>query len=388
MRQFVFLSTLLIPTAPVVAFGEGIPLERLTISGQILGESGEGIEGARVYVSGEDYETASDALGNYELMIPLHEFGNFKSKTKVRIKVKGGKTIYHTTTRQATLALDIKRVSHRGQEHCEIRGNEGRLVRRVGEAINLGERELRVESIRFVYPIKTARRLTMKAKSVVIMGDRKPAQATSMTSPAPGSAALMKAAAGTAVGTAATPVPASTPVPTPAASRSTDGSAQVRRVGEDARAATPAPAPAKGEVVKMPGPGVTQTDASVRRLPAATATGMAGSGALAPSDVLPGDDGCECRIRGTIELHPDHLLTERLQVFISLAQASAVRDTVELFMGSPRSFELRPLGCADWNLRVDAVSKRDFGVVSVDGSRPVQCTQGGLRQLRIVLAPR
>lgn len=386
IRLFVALTTLLLLLTPAPASADGIPLDRLTITGHVQGKHGGVVAGARVYVNGEDYETTTDSMGDYELVIPLHELGNFKSKTKIRIKAKDGRTVYHTTTRQATLALDIKRESRKGKEHCEIRGNEGRLVRRVGEAINLGEPELRVEGIHFVHPVRAARRLTMKAKSVVIMGQKKalPASATMSPTPAVGSAA----ATGAGVGAAAAPSAPSTAEPRPASvTPASGGSAQVRRVGSDEPIGTPAPA--KDGAVKLPGPGVTQTDASViRRLPPAATTATGAVGARALADVLPSEGGCECRIRGTVELHPDHLLTERLQVFVSLAQSSAVRDTVELFMGSPRPFELRALRCDNWYLNVEAVSKRDFEVVSVDGSRPVSCTQGGLQQLRIVLAPR
>jgi hypothetical protein len=173
--------------------------------------------------------------------------------------------------------------------------------------------------MQFVYPLKIARRLTMKAKSVVIMGKQKPE-----ASPPPAaqkSAAPNQAGAGAAAGAVAATAP-------------------------------------------------PETDASV------------------PSSAAPGDVECECRIIGTVEIHRDHQLSDRLQVQISLAEAISVRDTVELFMGSPRSFELIAPRCAEWTLNVVPMSKRDFTIVSVDGNLPVRCERGGLQQLRIVLAPR
>jgi hypothetical protein len=140
--------------------------------------------------------------------------------------------------------------------------------------------------------------------------------------------------------------------------------------------------------VKLPGPGVTQTDASlIRRIePNAGAADLPGS-TRDPGEALAGDDGCACRIRGTVEIHPDHLLTKRLNLIVTLREAPAVRDTIQLFMGSPRPFELPAVRCGTWHIEVDAVARRHFSVVSADGRGPIDCRKGGLRQLRVVLAP-
>jgi hypothetical protein len=141
--------------------------------------------------------------------------------------------------------------------------------------------------------------------------------------------------------------------------------------------------------VKLPGPGVSQTDASViRRVPAGSQAGRASDGKSQVERALATEGDCSCRVRGTIELHPDHLLASRLRVVVMLREAPALRDTVELFMGSPRDFEFPPLRCVTWNLRIEPLSDRSFEVVSTDGKGPIDCTRGGLRQLRIVVDPR
>lgn len=385
---FRFLPILLLLLAPATALAEGFPLDYLTLKGQVRGQDGQGVADVRVWVNGEDYETRSDASGNYELLIPLHEYGDFKSSTKIRVKAQGDK-VYLTASRQALVALDIKRESRDGKEHCEVRGNVRNVVLEVGDAIAAGQPKATVSGVPFLYPEKAARRLTMRAKHVVIMGDRKappPDQAEGgKQSSVPATAGAAGAAGATASAKSATEAAAPKPAAKPSAR---EGDSHVRRVGDDAGVGAAAePSRTGPDVEKMPGPGVKQTDASaIRRVPASPARGAAEVGALTLADVEPIDD-CECLIRGTVELHPDHLLTDRLRVFVSLARAPSVRDTLELFMGSPRAFELPALRCGTWALHVEAVSKRDFSVVSTDGSRAIECPRGGLHQLRIVLAP-
>ena len=363
----------------------------LLITGQVRDAAGAGVAGVRVWVEGEDFETLTNAAGEYRLFIEMGAFGDFKSKAKIRVKAKDDRTRYHTTTRQAVLAVDIKRESRKGKEHCQIRGNEGRLVRRLGETINSGGTDLTVEGIHFVNPVRAARRLTMKAESVVIPGEKRPSSnPISPDGAATGStSASMSPAPAAAAGMAATTAAPTRPEPTPTATRSTP---QVTRVGDSGSTASAQPT-ATGGSVKLPGPGVSQSDVgTIRRVSGSAAATSVGIASMPVADVLPDGSGCECRIRGTVELHPDHMLNqklnERLPVLVSLAQSPTVRDTVELFMGSPRGFELRPLRCGGWNLVVQAMSKREFTVVSLDGNRTVACDQGGLQQLRIVIAPK
>jgi hypothetical protein len=58
---------------------------------------------------------------------------------------------------------------------------------------------------------------------------------------------------------------------------------------------------------------------------------------------------------------------------------------VEMFMGSPRAFEIHPAPCGVRRLRLYTRSKQRFVLVSAD-TRLV-CTEGGTQQIRLVLEP-
>jgi hypothetical protein len=96
-------------------------------------------------------------------------------------------------------------------------------------------------------------------------------------------------------------------------------------------------------------------------------------------------DSCGCRIEGTVEVVSDDPLPERMQVDISIADDHRVTDTVELFMGSPRVFELDSVSCGSHALRVKVRSKLKF---MLSAPLPmIDCAGGGYRQARILLEP-
>jgi hypothetical protein len=99
------------------------------------------------------------------------------------------------------------------------------------------------------------------------------------------------------------------------------------------------------------------------------------------------ETGCACRIRGTVEVRSERPLKERLRIRVALAQNPRVTDTVELFMGSPRAFELGPVPCGTYSLELAVPATRPpLQIVSRDEMQPFSCD--GLRQVRLVLAPR
>ena len=94
---------------------------------------------------------------------------------------------------------------------------------------------------------------------------------------------------------------------------------------------------------------------------------------------------CDCTIRGTVEVQWDRPLTSRTEVVISVEDTPDVATSAELFMGSPRSFEIHPAPCGVHRLLLWTRSKQRFVLVS---SEPrVVCTPGGVQQMRLVLEP-
>jgi hypothetical protein len=94
---------------------------------------------------------------------------------------------------------------------------------------------------------------------------------------------------------------------------------------------------------------------------------------------------CQCRIQGTVEVDWDKPLTARVPVTVSLEDDHRIQDTVELFMGSPRSFDLRKIPCGVHRLAFETRSKQRFVLISPNPV--VDCTDGGFRQVKLVLQP-
>lgn len=102
---------------------------------------------------------------------------------------------------------------------------------------------------------------------------------------------------------------------------------------------------------------------------------------------LRGADSCWCVVRGTVEMEFHRLLTSPMRVEVSIRELPAMSDTIELFMGSPRAFEMTRVPCGRWSLAVRPFSERPFGVTTPEEVAPFDCRQRARRQVRIVLAP-
>jgi hypothetical protein len=102
----------------------------------------------------------------------------------------------------------------------------------------------------------------------------------------------------------------------------------------------------------------------------------------------PNASSCGCRVKGTVELEFHHLLSSPMRVEVAVQDVPGMRDTVQLFMGSPRGFDFSRVPCGRLSIRVAAFSTRPFDVITPDEVAPFDCRDGGLRQVRIVIAPR
>ena len=100
-----------------------------------------------------------------------------------------------------------------------------------------------------------------------------------------------------------------------------------------------------------------------------------------------GADSCGCNVRGTVEMEFHRVLSSPMKIEVALKELPAIRDTIELFMGSPRGFELRRVPCGRWSISLHPFSDRPFGVTTPEEVAPFDCRQRALRQVRIVIAP-
>ena len=100
-----------------------------------------------------------------------------------------------------------------------------------------------------------------------------------------------------------------------------------------------------------------------------------------------GADSCGCNVRGTVEMEFHRLLSSPMKIEVALKELPAIRDTIELFMGSPRGFELRRVPCGRWSIALHPFSERPFGVTTPEEVAPFDCRNRALRQVRFVIAP-
>jgi hypothetical protein len=106
-----------------------------------------------------------------------------------------------------------------------------------------------------------------------------------------------------------------------------------------------------------------------------------------PAPEAPGDTVCTCRVYGTIEVFSEKRLPEPTRFDVRVIQIPAMRDTIELFMGSPRAFDFRTVPCGALDVDIRTIGSRRFTVTSRDGREPLLCERGTQRHMRIVLEP-
>jgi hypothetical protein len=94
---------------------------------------------------------------------------------------------------------------------------------------------------------------------------------------------------------------------------------------------------------------------------------------------------CDCTIRGTVEVQWDRPLSSRTEVVIAVEDAPDITTSAELFMGSPRAFEIHSAPCGVHRLLLWTRSKQRFVMVSTEPR--VVCTPRSMQQMRLVLEP-
>jgi hypothetical protein len=423
-----------------------LPLQFIDVLGRVTGPGGSGVEGVRVVLDGaRDVSTTTDETGGYTLTVPMAKLGDpARRAVSARITAQRPGWAFALRNGQGALAIELRMETRAEPARCRVRSNVMQSVDAVVAAIRRGDRNAVIANADFVgrQGARAAGRVSLRSEAVTVVGEpaepeivvdardsavrppaRPPARAVRQarrdeTTPAPGTARDDRAGPPQqsvpqdSIAAVPQSVPPATPAarvaPAPEATAAARAPTRVEppRAGVAARREPPSsrprirriealPAPRDSGAtppdqgsIKLPGPGVTQTDASlIRRIDTNSGAAELPGSTRQPDGMLAREGECACRIRGTVEIHPDHLLTKRLDLIVTLREAPAVRDTIQLFMGSPRAFELPPIRCGAWHLEVDAVARRAFRVVSADGRGPIDCRGGGLRQLRVVLDP-
>jgi hypothetical protein len=206
-------------------------------------------------------------------------------------------------------------------------------------------------------------------------------------------AAAAKPPSTPATGPSAVAKPPSTPAtgPSAAAKPSTPATAPPSPAKpSSARVTTGSPAkPSSAPAAASSSSGNTASDPRAAALPQSPSGGRAGPPAV-PAGVATTarPNGCRCDVRGTVEIAWNRPLEEGLRVVVALAEDPSLADTVVLFMGAPRPFELRGAPCGRHRVSIRTLSRRRFRVVVPSALGPFDCASDSLVQPAIVLRPR
>ena len=388
----------------------------LVLRGRVTDSQGWPVERARVVVRGTRAPAVLTGVdGRYSLAVPLGApLDLARRPLAIRVEAQRGGWEIALAGGQPGLGLDVRLVGAvEGGALCRVRANDAGVAEQVARALAAEGAASGFAEVTFV-GIKGGGR---RSQGLVLGATREvplagvPAPAAPVVSPPEPPRRAATDAAGRAAARPAPPPPAANPpaAPAPAASdasappapdkpslgspgrplyesptrasdRAADAGPRVGAATDGSRDTLPA--------VTLPGPGVSQTNSAlIQRVEPDPPSGQRRAPPAPAPEPGSAADSCSCRIKGTIELHPDRVLSDPLRVVVSLREAPSQRDTVELFMGSPRGFELPRVGCGRWRLVVEAISRRHYGIVSQDGGAPIECSRGALRQLRLVLAP-
>lgn len=110
------------------------------------------------------------------------------------------------------------------------------------------------------------------------------------------------------------------------------------------------------------------------------------SPAAAPRSGASAVAGCECRVRGTIEVAwEERPLEENLPVSITLEGGDAPAQEVELYLGAPREFHFGPLPCGEHVFKIRTDGKLRYTTGKADSLVTLHCD--GNAQVRVVLTP-
>ena len=370
------------------------------------------IEKVQVVVEGSrSASTLSDQDGRWSLTVPLATRSDLAhTPLSLTLKVRDASRSYSLANGRSELRIELRSegVSDAGPL-LAVRASEARVAELVAGALRAeGDTNVVVPAMFVGRPRSAvAARDTFGTalpayEPVLLMGGTKsatdsaahatvPPQAGPTTSSTP---SLPSAPTIALTAPAAEPKSAqsASPPPPPVTRPSTGAGSTDAVVSEPAFAPRPAPVepPSSSPEVTSPAPAA---DATVDPVPWSRVEVITPSRyrSLARSDsalLARSARDCTCRIEGSIELRSEQPLARRRPVLVVLNGEVALRDTVDLFMGSPRPFAFRDLPCGRYSLDVQVPGTRRYRLVTPRAMRTVTCGQSELRQIRLVLEPR
>jgi hypothetical protein len=369
---------------------------RFVFTGTVAQPGGRPVAGARVALEGAPGVAATaDADGRYALthVVPdVMAAADATLRLELRASHKGWNLALPSGA--ASLAVELRRAAGEGNgARIEVRSNDAAVAKAVARSLEAEGGEVVALDESFTRLVGREDRSAPELAALAVAtlpGPPEPRPAA----PAPGGA-----------------VPAVSPVrpesmrlfpsaPEPVTSPPAPGAAPI--AAPEPRVTVPAPPPrtdpsrpALPDTALRPGIRVSVRPGTDAAAPAdAAAPRDAGPLRVALGRAVPdlhppvaaGED-CGCRVSGTVEVRSDRPVRGRPRVVVSLAGLPACRDTVTIFMGPPRPFDLGRVPCGRHELEVRPLATRRLARVEPD-STGFACVPGGARQFRVVLEPR
>jgi hypothetical protein len=409
LRTSLFLLAILLSVPAPCARATPSPV-RFVFTGAVTQPGGRPIPGARVGLDGVPGATATtDGEGRYSLACVVPGVTADASRLLVLRATHRGWNLA-LPPGGASLAIELRRVAAGGNDaRIEVRANDADAAKAVARALAAGGGAVVALDARFTRLVGREDRSAPVLTALEVVTLDPEAEEPAPAPPAPAAAPAIPperpeslrlfpgAPAGRPVARDTIPAPAPPPVARdtiPAAAPPVVTPAPPVPPG----LAAPAPAPAVADTAVRPGFRVSVRPEAPAPEPGPLRVALGRAvpdpdpgprGARVPPARGPRDttSDCGCRVSGTVEVRADRPVRGRPRVVVSLAGLPAPNDTVAIFMGPPRSFDLGRVPCGWRHLDVRTLGSRRLVRVAPDSSG-FACSAGGARQFRVVLEPR
>ena len=347
---------------------------RIVVTGTVTHPGGRPVRGARVELAGAPGAVdMADAEGRYALahLVPdVAAAARERLRLVLRARHRGWNLALPSGA--PSLAVELRLAPAAGDGgRLEVRSNDPAVAKVVAQALGSAADAVVVLEGRFVRLVGPEDGELPELTALEVTTVAAPPAAPPLAPPPAAPAASDSAAAPRVAPPLPAPGPPRAAAEPEAPAASAAGADTVSRPGfrvslrSDTAAAEPAPAPGPAE----------------SPLRVVLGRAVPGRSAAAP------EAECACRVNGTVEVRPESPVYGGPRVVITLASQPALRDTVAIFMGPPRSFDLGRVPCGRHELVVLPLSGRRLVRVEPD-STGFACEAGGVRQFRVVLEPR
>jgi hypothetical protein len=417
-RSLAFVALLLlVAAAPRAALAAGSRAMTFVFSGTIAEPGGRPVRAAKVLLQGLVEPAAlTDAEGRFSFshVVPdVQALAVAPLRLVLRASHKGWNLALPTGANALAVELRLVRTAG-GTARLEVRSNDAAVAKAVAASIGAPGDATVALSGGFMRQLGAEDRSEPVLTALEIVRVAPPTPATGVATAAPAGArpdSVAVPALRPCSTTPVLPVPVPQPRPErPESMRLFPSAPEPGTTPRPALAASAKPLPvdslriqmmAKAGIVERDGPlhargpgrprVVPDTAAALRGIrvsvrpdTAAIAPASAGAGTQPPA---PAGRACECQVKGTVEVSLDQPLRATLRVVVSLAGRPAPCDTVALFMGPPRPFDLGVVPCGSHRLEVRPLSARLFAVAP-PALDVFDCSAGRSQQFRVVLKPR